>query len=87
MKIGFGSYPLGACNVVEEKYTQIANYSRSAFRGISEDLQEEGVILSGQREMGSKVKNARKTLKEIWTKNCRMLCIYQGQKGTWISLN
>lgn len=66
---------------MEEKCTQIANYSRSAFREINEEPQEEGVILSGQGEMGHKVKNARKTLKEIWTKNCRMLCIYQGQKG------
>lgn len=72
---------------MEEKYTQIANYSRGAFRGISEDLQEEGVILSGQGEMRRKVKHARKTLKEIWTKNYRMLCIYQEQKGAWISLN
>lgn len=66
---------------MEEKYTQTANYSRSAFRGISEDLQEEEVILTGQGEMARKVKNARKTLKEIWIKNFRMLCIYQGQKG------
>lgn len=72
MKMGMiHPYPLGAHNLGEERDRKPANYSRSAFRGISEGGggRHDSLWLG---EDGGKVKHVKKALKEIWTKNFRM---------------
>lgn len=72
-------YSLGAHNSGEERDRKPANYSGSAFRGISEGGRGrlDSVWLG---ESGGKVKDARKA-KEIWTKSFRMLINLPEREG------